>query len=96
LKWHRPHDQADYDPTNADDNQMNPWRQDYSVLVPEDGITPGTGLLPNLQQVTEESWRLKASAQSAQIEFASAQGSMEIRSVAVSARRGRTRRGSHS
>jgi hypothetical protein len=96
LKWHRPHDQADYDPTNADDNQMNPWRQDYSVLVPEDGITPRTGLLPNLQQVTEESWRLKASAQSVQIEFASAQGSMEIRSVAVSARRGRTRRGSHS
>lgn len=96
LKWHRPHDRADYDDTNADDNQMDPWRQDYSVVVPEDGILPGSGLLPDLRQVTEESWRLRSAAQSAQIQFASAQGSMEIRSVSVTARRGRVRRGSHA
>jgi hypothetical protein len=96
LKWHRPHDRDDYDATNVDDDQMDPWRQDYSVLVPAGGILPGSGLLPNLRQVTEESWRLRAAAQSVQIQFASAQGSMEIRSVSVTARRGRVRRGSHA
>ena len=93
TEWYRPHHRIAYNITNADDNQRDPWRKDYAVLVPGNGLLVGSGIQPNLEQVAEESWRLRESGQAVQIEFASTQGTLEIRAVSVAARRGRVRRG---
>ena len=42
VKYYRPHNQADYDLTNTNDDFLDPYREDYSVVL--DGVGASTGL----------------------------------------------------
>lgn len=93
TRFVRPHGTPDYDPTNADDNQRQPWREDYSIDPATPMVTGDSGVEPDLHQETERAWRLQARGRYMQVEISNAQGRCEVAEVVVEATRGSVRMG---
>lgn len=88
----RPHGTPDYDTSNADDNQRQPWRGDYSI-DPATPMVTGSGVEPDLHQEAEYVWRLRSRGRYLQVEISNAQGRCEVAEVVVEATRGSVRLG---
>lgn len=82
---------ADYDETNANDDFFEPYRQDYSIALPADGLFLGTnGVDPDLLQRGQEPVRVRQKGEFLQVRIKNTQGRCELKGVQVEARRGRS------
>jgi len=92
VAYRRPHNAADWDPTNADDDFHTPYREDYAIIIPEGGIDPGdNGLSPDLHQELQRSWTLRETGRYVQIEITGTQGRTCLLGIKVDALRGSPR-----
>lgn len=97
TRYRRPHDAADWDPSNANDDFHTPHREDYAIIVPESGMITGTnGLSPDLHQTISKGWRVRQRGQWVQLEIETTQGRVEVRDVAVELFRASGRDGARS
>lgn len=94
TKYRRPYGRADWDPTNADDDFAEPYRESYGIIPP---IMPGaSGLTPGILQDHQQEWRLRRQGAHVQIQLASTRGRIEVAGVAVDAQRGMVAAGARS
>jgi hypothetical protein len=94
TKYRRPYGQAEWDPTNGDDDFATPYRESYAIIPP---IMPGeSGLIPGVLQEHQQEWRLRGQGAFVQIELASTRGRIEVAGVAVDAQRGMVAAGARS
>lgn len=85
--YDRPYGKEPWNPTNADDDHLTPFRQDYSVPLPTTFHEAGGPAFDVLQD-SEEAWQARVRGQHVQVEVASSQGRIEIGGIAVEVRRG--------
>ena len=92
VKYTRPHDAEDFDPTNINDDHATPHREDYSVLVDDDGLNFGSnGVALDYHQEFDCDWAIKERGEHAVVEITNDQGRIEISKVSVDAQRGGVR-----
>ena len=101
VKYRRPYGQADWDPTNANDDWSTPHREDYAAAVWDDGLkvtdSDGAGTIAfGVTQAVEVSRRLADRGAFVQLEFASTAGRLYVAGVEVEAIRGSTSDGTRS
>lgn len=86
TRFTRPFDRPSFEVVNLDDTAMDPYREDYSLLMPEDeGVNLGSGVLLDAHQVTSETMALKARGNWFTMEFNVSQGRIVLQSVELSA-----------
>ena len=87
--YRRPHDRSDWDSGNTNDDFLEPYREDYAIIVPDAGmITGDNGLKADEHQVIDKGWRLRERGRFVQLEIAGTQGRTELRDVQVEMFRG--------
>lgn len=98
TKYYKPHDKADYDTTNVNDDFFTPHREDYALIQAEtEGVfLDGAGVNPDLHQEVGEKFWLHGSGRYLQVRFRNTQGRQEVRSCVVEARPASKRFGVHS
>jgi len=79
TKWTRPYGKPDWNEQNANDDYSDPYREDYSLMVPSAGILTGAnGLDPDIHQEYQFERRVHRRAESVQFEFTNSQGRLEV------------------
>lgn len=82
TRYRRPHGRDDWDDTNTNDDFHEPYREDYAVIIPDDGILPGdNGMTLELHQTIDRGFRLKTHGRSTQLVFTGTQGRIVVRDV---------------
>jgi hypothetical protein len=99
--YRRPYGVADWDPTNADGDWANPYREDYAVDMGAEGVrvtdADGAGTIAfDVLQDIEVGRRLFDRGAYLQLEFATTAGRVQVAGVAVETTRGRTADGTHA
>lgn len=85
TKFSRPFTRADYDETNASDDALDPYREDYSVVIPTAGINLGSGIQVDIHQVIQETLKLKSRGSWFQIDLSVSQGRIQVKSIELDA-----------
>lgn len=92
TQYDRPHNATDWVPSNVNDDHARKFREDYSLVVPPEGLSAGeNGLQASLHQELERAYRLRETGSHVQIEITSNQGRTVVRGVKVDTIRGETR-----
>jgi hypothetical protein len=84
VKYDRPFDAEDYDPTNVNDDFGKPYRQDYSVTLTSDGLYLGSGVqLDAMQDSVHPLSLAPQEGRGVQIEVINLKGRMVLKAVDV-------------
>lgn len=75
----------DYDLTNVNDDFQMPGRQDYSVVPPDAGVNPGSGIVPDQKQQRPELFSIKARSRWMAIDIANTQGQCDVLGILTEA-----------
>lgn len=86
LRYYRPHDAADWDPTNIDGDYLLPFREDYAwILDADDEIYLDEKIQPDLMQEIEEKFWAKGRGKYAQVRISNSTGRLELKSLNLEA-----------
>jgi hypothetical protein len=86
LKYFRPHDKADFVPSNINGDYMPPYREDYTwLLQPTDGTFLDTKIDPDFFQEIPERLQVSGRGKHARIKITNRQGRIRIKSMALEA-----------
>lgn len=83
TNYFRPWDRAAWDPANEADDHGEPYREDYSVVLPADGMALGSGVVLNLHQERLEKVRLRGRGERSQVRIYNDRGRVEILAAEV-------------
>jgi len=96
TRYVRPHGRADWDPSNAVDDFLEPGREDYATKAEDVKVTTSGGegtVAFDMLQDWEESRRIHDRGHALQVEIASTRGRIEVAGLTVDAIRGDARTG---
>lgn len=93
TKYHRPHGRADWDPTNINNDFLEPYRQDYAAIPPM-AAHASSGPAAGVHQEFHEVLRIQRKGQYIQVEINNTRGRLELAGVAIETQRGTARAGS--
>lgn len=74
-----------YDVTNVNNDFLDPFRQDYSIALPEGGILLGDGVVPGLHQYSSERLRIRKDSRYVQFRFLGTRGRNKVRALTLQA-----------
>ena len=74
-----------YDTSNVNDDFLDPFRQDYSVELPEEGIFLGSGIMTGLHQYSSERMRIRQDSHFIQLRILGTRGRTKVRGCSVEA-----------
>ena len=74
-----------YDVSNANDDFLAPFRQDYSVPLLAGGISLGTGIVLGLHQYSSERMRIRQDSRYVQFRFLGTRGRNRVRAITIQA-----------
>lgn len=82
TRYRRPYGRAAWDATNANDDFHDPYREDYAVIIPDDGIDPGTnGITLDLHQTIHKGFRVKCHGRFVRLKIVGLQGRTVLHDV---------------
>jgi len=98
LKYYRPHDQPDWDPSNVNGDFMRPYREDYAWVMGEDPDATylDTKILPDTFQEIEEKLWLTGRGKYCQLRITGSVGMLTVFSVNTEAVVASKRFGAHA
>lgn len=81
-------DKAPYVESNENNDHAEPYREDYSVVIPEGGLRLGSGVALDLHQLSSERMRVRQRGRHLQLRIRGTRGRVAVRAVQVDARAG--------
>lgn len=82
TRYRRPHGRAAWDNTNVNDDFHEPYREDYSVTIPDAGIDPGeNGITLDLHQTIHRGFRVKCHGRFVRLKIVGTQGRIVVNDV---------------
>ncbi len=81
-------DKGPYVESNENDDHGDPYREDYSVVIPTGGLRLGSGVCLGLHQTSSERMRVRQRGRHLQIRVRGTRGRVAVRAVQVDARAG--------
>ena len=97
TKYFRPFNAAAWDESNVNDDHVTPYREDYSVLLPDDGMYFGSGVDLDLVQSVTESHNINSrQGRYLQLEITNTTGRLQLCGTQLEAIPNHFRRGQHT